>query len=267
MQPFIKWAGGKRWLAHELQKWVPDSFNTYFEPFLGGAAAFFHLQPDTAILSDSNEELIATYRAVRDAPSEIVARLSEHQRQHNNEYYYFIRGSTPTHRYDLAARFLYLNRTCWNGLYRVNLKGEFNVPRGTKNQIIAADEDFLDISKCLQNCEILSSDFENIIDRSDEGDLVYVDPPYTVKHNMNGFIKYNQSIFLWSDQVRLRDACLRAQKRGVTVIISNADHESIRELYACAGKLSSVERASVIAGKASARQSTTELLAVLGPIA
>lgn len=263
MQPFIKWAGGKRWLAPDLHVWMPPKFNKYLEPFLGGGAIFFHLQPKRAILSDFNAELIEAYRSIRDAPRDVEKLLSEHQSRHNDEYYYEVRALEPADPIEAAARFLYLNRTCWNGLYRVNLNGKFNVPRGTKNSIVIPGESFESISSVLKNVDLDSCDFEKTIDRAKHGDLVYVDPPYTVKHNFNGFLKYNQNIFSWNDQIRLRDACFAAKERGATVIVSNADHASVHDLYKGADVRTCMGRSSVIAGKSSARQNTTEFLAVL----
>ena len=263
MLPFLKWAGGKRWLAGEIQRWVPAKYNLYLEPFLGGGACFFHLEPQRAVLSDTNSDLIETYRAIQVDPSAVRSALKRHKTAHSDGYYYEMRSRCPSDSVERAARFLYLNRTCWNGLYRVNLKGEFNVPRGTKDLILLPDEDFKDVARALAKAEVQCCDFAQTLARAQRGDLVYVDPPYTVKHNYNGFIKYNQSIFSWDDQVRLRDACFDARVRGATVIISNADHMSVRELYREADLAESVSRASVIAGKSAARQRTTELLAVL----
>jgi len=263
MQPFIKWAGGKRWLVDELRCCMPETFDRYFEPFLGGGAVFFGLAPKRAVLSDINGELIAVYRAVRDHPAEIEDRLLRHQERHSDAYYYEVRASSPAQELDRAARFLYLNRSCWNGLYRVNLKGRFNVPRGTKNQIVVPGENLCAISNRLTGAEIEECDFEKTLAKARTADLVYIDPPYTVKHNVNGFIKYNQRIFSWSDQIRLRDACFAASERGATVLVSNADHESIRELYENASEARTVSRYSVLAGNSTYRQPTTELILVI----
>lgn len=263
MVPFLKWAGGKRWLTGRLQEWLPAEYNVYHEPFLGGGATFFHLQPACAVLSDCNSDLIETYQAIREDPEGVRTALKAHDDCHTDEYYYLVRALNAGSPVERAARFLYLNRTCWNGLYRVNLKGEFNVPRGTKDQILLPHENFDRIAAVLRQAEIVCCDFERTIGRAGEGDLVYVDPPYTVKHNHNGFIKYNQSIFSWEDQVRLSKVCFAARSRGATVVVSNADHETVRALYDDADVLTSVSRASVIAGSSLARQKTTELVAVL----
>ncbi|MEP4704913.1 MAG: Dam family site-specific DNA-(adenine-N6)-methyltransferase, partial [Hyphomicrobiales bacterium] len=159
-------------------------------------------------------------------------------------------------------QFLYLNRTCFNGLYRENQKGEFNVPIGSKDKVIFADEDFSEISKALRNAEIRASDFEGTIYEACKGDLIFADPPYTTAHNVNGFIKYNQNIFSWQDQVRLREALLAAVDRGAKVVLTNADHESVRALYGSHGAYRPIGRASVMSGKSEFRTSTTEALYV-----
>lgn len=257
--PFLKWAGGKRWLASKHPEIFPERFNNYIEPFLGGGAVFFHLKPNGGILSDVNPELINAYNAIRSDWKKIESSLNEHSRRHNDDYYYEERGRQRLKTHTKAGQLIYLNRTCWNGLYRVNLKGKFNVPRGTKNAVCLQNDNFEEVSKLLQKMTIKVSDFEPVIDAAEAGDFVFIDPPYTVKHNNNGFVKYNESIFSWDDQVRLRDAVVRASNRGALVTITNADHASIRDIYR---DFSCVElaRHSVLAGKASARASTTELL-------
>lgn len=162
-----------------------------------------------------------------------------------------------------AAQFIYLNRTCFNGLYRVNLKGKFNVPIGTKVKVFDRFEDFSAISRILKRAEICHSDFEFIIDSAISGDFLFIDPPYTVKHNLNGFIKYNEKIFSWDDQVRLRDAIVRAAARGVIVLLTNAAHASVVALYEGIGTMRFVTRSSVLAGKKVARGSVDELIVTI----
>lgn len=159
-----------------------------------------------------------------------------------------------------AAQFIYLNRTCWNGLYRVNLEGKFNVPIGTKQNVILETDDFEATSRLLVGAELVCGDFEKVISRAGENDFVFVDPPYTVKHNYNGFIKYNESIFSWDDQVRLRDSVKTASNRGAKVLVTNACHESIRDIYEDIGELIVLDRASVIAGKSTARGRYEEMV-------
>jgi len=259
LSPFLKWAGGKRWLVARHSSFFPSFSGKYIEPFLGSGAVFFHILPEQGILSDSNPWLIETYLAIRDDWERVLSHMVQHQRLHSRDYYYKVRGMKCRNRYTRAAQFLYLNRTCWNGLFRVNLKGEFNVPIGTKTKVIMQD-DFSSISSALLGMKIVSSDFEPIIDSAAADDFLFVDPPYTVNHNLNGFIKYNEKIFSWEDQERLRDCLLRAKNRGVAILMTNADHESIKSLYGKGFTLSYVDRASVISGNSKFRGNTTELL-------
>jgi len=260
MQPFLKWAGGKRWLASSELFPVPNSYSRYVEPFLGGAAVFFALLPQKAYLSDLNEDLILLYEVIRDAPGALYEKMEEHQEFHNEEYYYNLRSSSPRSDINRAAKFLYLNRTCWNGLYRVNLKGQFNVPIGTKNTVLFDDDDFEAVSSALKSARIECSDFEAIVENTSRGDFLFLDPPYTVQHNYNGFLKYNEKIFSWEDQIRLRDAVARAAARGVSIVLTNADHASIRNIYNGVCDYRSVNRASVLAASAANRGITTEAL-------
>lgn len=265
LKPFIKWAGGKRWLIADPNFRPPSFTGRYIEPFLGGGAIFFHLLPRKSILSDLNERLIETYQVIRDEPNRVLELLQEMQRKHSKPFYYEERSRKRRSRHGRAAQFLYLNRTCWNGLYRENLKGEFNVPKGTKSQIVFADEDFLTISNALQSAELKVCDFEDTINDARCGDFVFADPPYTTAHNMNGFIKYNQQIFRWEDQLRLRDALTQAFERGANIVLTNADHVSIRKLYLDCAQCISIGRPSIISGKTSGRRSTSEVLFLMDP--
>jgi len=260
MRPFLKWAGGKRWLLDSGQYSLPRFTGRYFEPFLGGGAVFFDTLPKNSVLSDSNKRLIELYTVVRDNPCELEEQLRQHASRHSKEYYYQIRSKSLRKTVSRAAQFLYLNRTCWNGLYRENLKGQFNVPIGTKSTVLFETDDFEGWSSALVASQINCSDFESSIDQSNEGDFLFVDPPYTVKHNFNGFVKYNQNIFAWEDQIRLRNALLRAVNRGASFALTNANHESVRELYKDFGVHEVLHRQSVIAGKPAFRSGATELL-------
>lgn len=235
-------------------------FGTYFEPFLGSGAIFFSLKPKKAYLSDTNNDLIELYQVIREQPEQFTQSLLIHQNNHSKEYYYQIRDSSPKTRLQKAARLLYLNRTCWNGLYRVNLKGRFNVPIGTKSSVILETDDFISTSKLLRRAEIVCKDFEEVINITKHGDLLFVDPPYTVQHNTNNFIKYNEKIFSWGDQIRLKETLLKAKARGVQIIVTNADNPSIIELYSDIGKYYQLKRHSVLSGNPSKRGPTTEAL-------
>ncbi|WP_422394411.1 DNA adenine methylase [Pseudodesulfovibrio methanolicus] len=258
--PFLKWAGGKRWLISQDQLKPPATYQRFIEPFLGGAAVYFQLSPETSLISDISPELIEFYRVLRDSPNDLIRAMESHQREHSKEYYYIQRSTNYDTPLERAARFLYLNRTCWNGLYRVNRNGEFNVPIGTKNKVILDTDDFFGAAAALKNSEIRCSDFENIIDEANQDDFVFVDPPYTVKHNNNNFIKYNESIFSWADQVRLYEAIARAANRGSHIVICNADHKSIHDLYSGIGEYRQLSRHSVLAGRADKRKKTTEAM-------
>lgn len=258
--PFLKWAGGKRWLmplAHQLRD---VSFQYYFEPFLGSGAMFFALAPKSAVLSDVNVDLIDTYHALRDDPCAVERELIKHHRSHASEYYYQIRASRPRKPHTRAARFIYLNRTCWNGLYRVNRKGEFNVPKGTKEKVLLDSDDFIETGKRLESALLCSGDFEKTIDKAGAGDLIFSDPPYTVRHQYNGFVKYNEQLFSWDDQVRLKSALVSAKNRGAKIICTNADHKSIRDLYGSDFELFAVNRYSAISGSSTSRGKYAELI-------
>lgn len=260
LEPFLKWAGGKRWFAERFLHLVPEQFDRFVEPFLGSGAMFFALQPAKALLSDLNADLVGCYCAMRDAPDALATRLADHQVLHDKEHYYRVRSAKPEDLIERAVWFLYLNRTCWNGLYRVNLRNEFNVPIGTKTTVVLASDNFAASASTLASAEIAHCDFERTLDQAGPDDFVFVDPPYTVKHNLNGFLKYNDKIFSWADQVRLRDAIARAAARGAKLLVTNANHISIRELYEGIGRCEVVCRASVLAARAIHRVQTEELV-------
>jgi DNA adenine methylase len=258
--PFLKWAGGKRWFAERCMHLIPERFERYIEPFLGSGAMFFALRPKQAILSDLNDDLINCYRAVRDAPLAVATILAAHHADHSEDHYYRVRADKPDEPVMRAAWFLYLNRTCWNGLYRVNRKNEFNVPIGTKTAVVLDSDNFEASSRILSDAALENWDFEQILALAGAGDFVFVDPPYTVKHNLNGFVKYNDKIFSWADQVRLRDAVVEAASRGASVLVTNANHSSIREIYDGVGSIEVIRRASVLAANSKHRVQTDELV-------
>lgn len=260
MEPFIKWAGGKRWLIQSEKIKLPEFEGRYIEPFLGGGAVFFHLNPKRALLSDLNPRLIDVYSAIRDDWKKVFEQLKHHQKHHSKDYYYRERARKRRKLTQKAAQFLYLNRTCFNGLYRENLRGEFNVPIGTKSKVLMPKDNFELASKFLQNAELACCDFADTIDKAAAGDLLFVDPPYTAAHNFNGFVKYNQKIFSWDDQLRLKEKLVAAKARGAKSLLTNAHHESILGLYSDIAEPQIVNRVSVISGKNKARNSTTEVL-------
>ncbi|MDE4272943.1 Dam family site-specific DNA-(adenine-N6)-methyltransferase [Phaeobacter gallaeciensis] len=260
MKPFLKWAGGKRWLfTPEFIETLPQ-FDRYIEPFLGGGAGFLSLTPQNSIISDVNYNLISVYEVVRDNHEALVTTLAKHQERHSPEYYYTIRSKEYSCKVEKASQFIYLNRTCWNGLYRLNKKGKFNVPIGSKTKVLLPDDDFASISAILKNSSLRCCDFEETISEAQKGDLLFVDPPYTVAHNKNGFVKYNEKIFSWDDQVRLRDSIVQAVERGAALVLTNADHSSVRSLYEEVGIHASLERPSVISGSTKGRSKISELM-------
>lgn len=223
---------------------------------------FFHLRPHTAILSDTNGDLIDTYRAIRSRRKLVQRRLERHHGEHaiNPDRYYDVRAKIPDSIDARAARFIYLNRTCFNGIYRVNRAGQFNVPRGDKQQVLLPNDTWEEWSRSLRSAELFNYDFERIIDQAEKGDFLFVDPPYTIHHNLNGFIKYNEVLFSWEDQVRLAHALDRARKRRVRILMTNANHECIHFLYGRGFQQSVVYRFSSISAKTSGRSSYEELI-------
>lgn len=259
--PFLAWAGGKRWFVQNYAEVLPTQFNRYFEPFLGGGSVFFHLKPQVAFLGDCNHNLIDTYSAIKKNYKDIVVALKKHHKKHNKSYYYATRAKEPSDLVEKAARFIYLNRTCFNGIYRVNRLGIFNVPIGTKSNVILDTDDFETLSNILQGATLVASDFEVLIDKAEEGDLIFADPPYTVRHNHNGFVKYNENLFSWNDQVRLAAALNRAKERNVHIVCTNANHESVRKLYRSKSfKLRSLSRYSSISATRTSRSQYKELV-------
>lgn len=259
--PFLKWPGGKRWFIKRFYDLLPTDYGTYFEPFLGGGSVFFYLKPVGAVLGDVNEDLVATYQGIKTDWRRLEAQLAVHQKKHSDKYYYKIRDSNPSDPVQRAARLIYLNRTCFNGIYRVNLSGVFNVPRGSKDAVVLDTDNFEELSKALNGANIQVSDFEYLIDVSEKNDLVFADPPYTVRHNLNGFIKYNEKLFSWSDQERLAYALNRAKRRGAKIVSTNANHKSVCDLYEKLGfEITSVSRYSAISANVAGRTQYEELV-------
>ena len=230
--PFLRWAGSKRLLLRHLVPFLPRQFGRYHEPFLGSGALFFLLCPDRASLSDKCSDLIDVYTMVRDSVSAIIRYLRP--LKPDRDLFYAIRNLPSRGKLKRAAEFLYLNKTCWNGLYRVNSEGRFNVPYGMpKTDFIA---DFENLRACSQVLEkpavtLRSCDFEAALVDVKSGDLVYLDPPYVTRHNNNGFIDYNETLFSWEDQKRLAKRARQLAGAGAYVVVTNADHRELAELY------------------------------------
>lgn len=235
--PIVKWVGGKRQLMFDLLKNMPEDCNRYFEPFIGGGALFFELQPDNAYISDMNEELINLYQVVRDNVDELIADLQKHNI--SKDYFMEIRNIDRTDEYKnwsdvkKASRFIYLNRTCFNGMYRVNSKGEFNVPFGHyKNPRIIDENNLLNCSELLKKTEIKCADFSDILSKVQKDDFVYFDPPYVPLNETSGFTSYTKDGFDIDMQFKLRDVCDELDSMGVKFLLSNSDTKLVNELYA-----------------------------------
>jgi len=243
-KPFVKWVGGKRQLIPELLKYIPRNFNNYFEPFVGGGALFFELynlgilKNKKVFLFDINEELISAYKIIRDYPNELIEKLKEFKSKHNKEFYYQIRELDRTDNYKKlnniikAARFIYLNKTCFNGLYRVNKKGYFNVPMGEyKNPKILDENNILLVSKALQNTIIKHCDYKKVLEYAQKEDFIYFDPPYYPLNETSNFTSYTQEKFLEKEQIELFETFNILSQKGCFVLESNSDTEFINNLY------------------------------------
>lgn len=256
--PFLRWAGGKRWLINNIKEIIPTDFNNYYEPFLGAGSLFFNLTPNKACLSDINEELILTYLGIKKNYGAVIKYLNQYKNNKTN--YYRVRNCSPKSDYEKAARLIYLNKTCWNGLYRVNNNGKFNVPYGFKKNISIYDVNNLKIvSDSLKNAELKYCDFEVSLKDCKKKDLIYIDPPYTVSHQNNGFIKYNAKIFSWKDQERLAKVVNQLNEKGCYIILSNSYHGSLIKLYKNFN-LQKYSRKSLISANADSRKKIYELL-------
>ncbi len=265
MKPFLRWAGGKSWLTKNLNEFLPKQFNNYHEPFLGGAAIFIFLKSNKLItgesyLSDFNEELINAYEQIKLNPELIINALN--QLTNSKEDYYKIRAENPETNILKAVRFIYLNKTSFNGLYRVNLKGQYNVPYGFKNTVDLFEfENIRNISRLLnRNVNLIHSDFYSVMENIQKDDLVFLDPPYTVAHENNGFVKYNQKIFQWEDQERLANLLREIDAKGAFYILTNAAHKSVDQLFSVVGDKHIVQRSSNIGGKGATRAKVNEYI-------
>ena len=240
IKPFLKWAGGKRQLLLVILPLIPKKFNTYYEPFLGGGAVFFAIQPKKAVINDLNEHLINCYRVVRDAPSELMRELAHYE--NTQEFYTQIKnafnkgpmGSDDASKNIHAAMFLYLNKTGFNGLYRVNSQGDFNIPFGRYKTVSIANAALIyPVSYYLvtNSIAIFSSDFSTALKGARENDFIYLDPPYDPLPNTRSFTQYQSSGFSEFEQKRLKDVCDTLTQRNAKWLLSNADTPFIRELY------------------------------------
>ena len=235
-KPFFKWAGGKRQLLTELLASAPQTFNDYYEPFLGGGALFFKLSCYNKInkchLNDSNSILMTSYKVVKESPKELIKELNSGAYKNTKENFLKIREQEPSVPIKATARFLYLNRTAFNGLYRVNSKGGFNVPYGKYNNPNICDEkNILAVSKALQKDELTSLDFEKAVSPAKKGDFIYFDPPYAPLNKTSSFTSYTKEDFSEKDQERLAEIFKRLDNKDCLIMLSSSDVPLIRELY------------------------------------
>ncbi|MBX9878138.1 MAG: DNA adenine methylase [Candidatus Obscuribacterales bacterium] len=231
-RPFLKWAGGKSQLLASYEQYFPKAFNSYFEPFIGGGAVFFHLQPGKATISDLNPELTNCYQVIRDDVESVIRALHKHT--NNYDHYYKVRDLNPDKltAAQRAARMIFLNRTCFNGLYRVNSSGKFNVPFGKyKNPRICDADNLRATSKLLKQVNVICAPFETALKTAKKGDFIYLDPPYQPVSTTAYFTSYTKGSFREEDQERLAEVFTKLSKRGCLLMLSNSDNDFIRDLY------------------------------------
>lgn len=242
VRPIVKWAGGKTQIINKLKLYMPEEYGTYFEPFVGGGALLFSLTPEKAYINDTNNELLSVYQCLKDnkKTSLMVEELIKHENNHSEEYFYQIRAlDRDVNYYKLpihirSARMVYLNKACFNGLYRVNSQGYFNVPSAKKEKVITFDRDnIVELQRYFRDASIhiTSGDFEKAVTHAKAGDFVYFDPPYDVYPDKNGFVDYSKEGFGKEEQKRLSDVFISLSHRGVKVMLSNHNTEYIHGLY------------------------------------
>ena len=235
-KPFVKWVGGKTQLLPQITSRIPSNFAQYFEPFVGGGALFFHLQPERSTLIDINKELTNAYTVIKYKSSELIADLHKHINE--KEYYYKIRNVDRTDEYkswsdvERASRLIYLNKTCFNGLYRVNSRGEFNTPMGSyKNPKIVDEINLRACSQALANVKIITGSFLTIEEKVQRDDFVYFDPPYAPLNATSNFTGYSSYGFDSDMQLSLRNFCDRLNQKGVRFMLSNSNAPLVLDLY------------------------------------
>ncbi|MDC9725058.1 MAG: DNA adenine methylase [Gammaproteobacteria bacterium] len=265
--PFVKWVGGKRQLMKEIEKYIPSHFSRYYEPFVGGGAVLFHLQPKNAVINDRNAELINLYRVIKSHPDELIEDLKGHK--NDEEYFYDTRlldreKNTYSELTDIqrASRIIYLNKTCYNGLFRVNNAGEFNAPFGRyKNPAIVNANTIKAVSHYLSknNVQILNTDYKKSLANIRKDAFVYFDPPYDPVSDSANFTGYTKNGFSKRDQVKLKELCDKLHAKGVKFLLSNSSTEFILDLYKDYNIIP-VNAKRAINSKASGRGEVTEVL-------
>ncbi|MDD4376306.1 MAG: DNA adenine methylase [Clostridia bacterium] len=240
IQPFLKWAGGKRQLIPQMKKYFPKKITNYYEPFIGGASVFLFLQPDKAILNDYNKELVNCYLCIKNNYEELIKELEKYQDKNNADDFYEIRGLDRKEEYknksdvEKAARLIYLNRTCYNGLFRLNSSGQFNTPFGSyKNPLICNKPVLKALNTYFneKNIEFKSGDFYDACIDAPKGSFIYLDPPYDQYEDQVNFVGYTESGFTRDDQQRLKELCDILVDRGCTILLSNSATDFIKDLY------------------------------------
>ncbi len=269
-KPFVKWAGGKRQLITSLEGHLPKKFGTYFEPFLGGGALLFHLLNQSPNLkcniSDLNSDLILAYITIRDKVEQLVESLERHSGKYSadqREYYYSVRESAPKNQIEKVSRLLFLNKTCFNGLYRVNSKGQFNVPLGRyTNPSIVNKENLISVSKILQskNIAIRCQDFEAILDEAKKDDFVYFDPPYQPVSKTANFTSYTKCEFTYGDLKRLANVCQKLDKKDCKILLSNSNTKEVKKLFSSRWKVVEILANRAINSNSKKRTGHSELL-------
>jgi DNA adenine methylase len=267
--PVVKWVGGKRQIIDEIITYVPDSFSTYYEPFLGGGAVLFELQPKKAVVNDVNEELMNIYEVIKDNVDELIEGLKRHKIKNDKAYFYEIRELdrdreqynllTPVER---ASRIIYLNKTCYNGLFRVNKSGEFNAPFGNyKNPNIVNETTLRAVSAYFNKAKIrfTCQDFEDALKWSRKGAFVYLDPPYDPVSETASFTGYDKGGFDHNEQIRLKKTCDKLNKKGIKFLLSNSATDFIMDLYQDY-KIEVIQAKRAINSKADRRGNVDEVL-------
>lgn len=269
-KPFVKWAGGKRQLLSVIDKHIPSEFGTYFEPFLGGGAVLLHLLTEKpgikCKVSDLNSDLVLSYVTIRDRVDELIHSLQNHAKNYHknpDSYYYGIRDSEPKSQIEKVSRLLFLNRTCFNGLYRVNSKGKFNVPLGRySNPNIVNDENLIAVSHVLQSKKVQIScrDFSAVLDDAKKGDFVYFDPPYQPVSKTASFTSYTKKDFTYNDLENLVQVSEKLSDKGCKVLHSNSNSKEVRDLFSKDWKVIEVSVNRAINSDSTKRTGQKELL-------
>ena len=260
-KPFLKWAGGKGRLLGKLNKFFPKNYNRYFEPFIGGGAIFFHLNPEKAIINDLNEELVNLYKIIKDIPEELMEELNKLQNKvSDKDFFLKMRSKKPKKELEKAVRMVFLNRTCYNGMYRVNSKGEFNVPFGDMgNPKLYQKKNILACSHTLKKTTILNGDYKKLNRRIRENDFVYLDPPYVPHSETAHFTSYTSEKFGKEQQLELLTFCEKIDKKGGLFMLSNSYNEYTEELYQ-KFNINTIKAARSVAAKSESRAEIKEIV-------